>query len=121
MAGPVEQDPRPLNTFFSTLPSPLHSLIPDVAAGGRNDGEAVGLPPWYGEDSRLCMGEHSSGLDTMTGKIQTQRRKKVSGLLQDKTQTSMPATWLVGLFFAGQLHSDFSNVVLSFVSRTRPS
>ena len=46
-----------LRTHSSTLPSPQRSPVPDVAPGGRTEGEAVGLPPGPGEDGIFLPGE----------------------------------------------------------------
>ena len=63
-------------THSSPLPSPQHSPIPDLAAGGRAEGEAMGLPPRPGEDNRLRPGKWASDLDSMASEIGVQRKKK---------------------------------------------
>ena len=59
-------DPR---THSSTLPGQQGSPMPQMAAGGKDDGQAVGLLLKPGEDSGLHPGERASYLDSMTKKI----------------------------------------------------
>lgn len=48
-----------LQTHSSALASPQRSPVPEVAAGGRAVGEAVGLPPKPGQDCGLRPGEQA--------------------------------------------------------------
>ena len=76
MNVPVEQDPRPLNTFSSTAqPTALSGARRGrrwVAGGGGGgcvggaEGEAVGLPPRPGQDRGLRPGERTLDLDSVT-------------------------------------------------------
>ena len=54
--------------------------MPDLAADGRADGDAVGLPPRSGEDSGRRTGERSADLDSLTKETGTQKTKKKSKL-----------------------------------------
>ena len=48
-----------LSIFFS-------AAHPPTLSRARADGEAVGLEPRLGEDSKLCVGKQASNLDHMT-------------------------------------------------------
>ena len=67
-----------LDLYKDTQPSPQHPLMPDIAAWGRDDGEAVGVLPRPGEGSRVYLGEQASDLDSMTKETQKQKDKIIS-------------------------------------------
>ena len=49
--------------------------MPDAAAGGGAEGEAVGLPPRPGKGSGLRPVERTSDLDSMPEATETQKKK----------------------------------------------
>ena len=49
--------------------------MPDMATGGRAKGEAGGVPPQPGEDSRFCLGKQALDLASLTKKISMLKKK----------------------------------------------
>ena len=66
------QDLRPLISW--ALSSQQHYPMPDMAAGGRAEREAVEPPPRPGGDGGLCPGEWDSELHSTNKNIWMQER-----------------------------------------------
>ena len=63
-------DRRPVSISKNSVPAFFNTAQPTVlSAGGRAEGEAVGLPPTPGEDGGLCPGVRASDVDGMTKEI----------------------------------------------------
>ena len=60
----------------STLPSPQCSPTPELAAGDRAEGHAVGLPLRPGEDGGLRSSERDPDSNSMIKENLTQKNKK---------------------------------------------